>query len=348
MAQEPAPSPDRPAKKRTQREKERDKPAREGSVTTSSTSQATTRPPPPPQPVPAYSLVPFKSAPFPYDGTVPPDDKPFFDLASDGQRGRTSRSGTVYWERATYSDRRVLIHVPKGFNIARPAVIVLFLHGHGATLARDVAKRQAVPRQVELSGLNAILVAPQLAYDAADSSPGKLWEPGALKSFLSELETKLGPQLGGSKNAKKSADAIRRMPIVMVAYSGGYLAAAWTLHHGGATERIIGVVVLDGMYGEQGKFADWISKRRGFFVSAYGDSSAEGNAELRKMLPRSIRDSVKDLPGTLSSKTAVFLPVPPDTSHHDFVTSAWTDNPLRQILASIPGYPRQTQRRAER
>ena len=36
-----------------------------------------------------------------------------------------------------------------------------------------------LPRQVAESGANAVLVAPQFAYDAADSSPGKFMRPGA-------------------------------------------------------------------------------------------------------------------------------------------------------------------------
>ena len=63
------------------------------------------------------------------------------------------------------------------------------------------------------------------------------------------------------------------MPVVIVAYSGGYLPAAYSLAHGGARERIKGVVLLDALYGEPDKFARWIEQERGhaFFVSAYSD-----------------------------------------------------------------------------
>src|SRR4051812_16164934 len=37
-----------------------------------------------------------------------------------------------------YSDNRVLVHVPAGFDVHRPGVIVVFFHGHRATLERDV------------------------------------------------------------------------------------------------------------------------------------------------------------------------------------------------------------------
>ena len=51
--------------------------------------------------------------------------------------------------------------------------MVVFFHGHGANLAQDVRDRQQVPAQITAAGVNAVLVAPQLAVNAADSSAGK-------------------------------------------------------------------------------------------------------------------------------------------------------------------------------
>ena len=53
------------------------------------------------------------------------------------------------------------------------------------------------------------------------------------------------------------------MPVVIVAYSGGYLPAAYSLAHGGARDRVKGVVLLDALYGEPDKFARWIEQERG-------------------------------------------------------------------------------------
>ena len=65
--------------------------------------------------------------------------------------------------------------------------MVVFFHGHGATLERDVRDRQRLPDQISAAGLNAVLVAPQFAFDAADSSAGKFWEPDGFKHFLDEV-----------------------------------------------------------------------------------------------------------------------------------------------------------------
>jgi hypothetical protein len=123
------------------------------------------------------------------------------------------------------------------------------------------------------------LVAPQLAVDAADSSAGKFWEPGAFKRFVGEAAGQLA-RLYGDRLAEQT---FARMPIVIVAYSGGYLPTAWALERGGLKARVRGVVLLDGLYGELDKFANWIAgNRSAFFASIYtrltkrhNDSSSE-------------------------------------------------------------------------
>ena len=69
--------------------------------------------------------------------------------------------------------------------------MVVFFHGNEATLERDVRNRQAVPRQITESGLNAVLVAPQFAVNALDSSAGRFWEPGVFAQFLREAGERL-------------------------------------------------------------------------------------------------------------------------------------------------------------
>jgi hypothetical protein len=227
------------------------------------------------------TLIAFDTAPFPYDGTIARTDKPFMNISEGGRRGHRTPFNRVYWEDETYNDPRVLLHIPRGFDIKRPAVMVLFFHGHGATLERDVHLRQEVPRQISESGVNAILVAPQLAVDARDSSPGKFWEPGAVRRFLAEAATKLARLQGDPQSRQTFAN----MPVVIVAYSGGFMPAAWTMAGGGFGKRLRGVVLLDALYGETDRFADWIvNQRAGFFVSAYADSTRARNNAFERTL----------------------------------------------------------------
>ena len=290
------------------------------------------------------ALVPFESAPFPYRGMVPGDetrdDAPFLDAKDGSRRGHTTPRGGVYWEGETYSDRRSLLYIPSGFDRRRKAAIIVFLHGNLATLTRDVIARQQVPRQLAQSNLNAVLVAPQLAGDALDSSAGGFWEPGAFARYLREADAKLAQLAGDGMRAPDFA----RLPIILVAYSGGYLPAAWSLELGGANRRIAGVILLDALYGETEKFSGWIAEHQSsaFFFSAFTASSAEGNGELQDQLMGQGIDFALDLPPCLEPGHIVFLEAGPNVVHNDFLSQAWVGDPLRHLFDRLRGFPRDT------
>jgi hypothetical protein len=277
-------------------------------------------------------LVSMASSPFPYSGLVPRTKRPFLNYEARGRQGRKTRSGRVYWADKTYSDSRVLLHIPRGFDTSKPAVIVLFFHGHGATLARDVVARQRLPAQISDSRINAVLVAPQFAVDARDSSAGNFWKPGGTRRFLDEV----APQLARLLGDPQSRDTFAKLPVVIVGYSGGYVPTAWSLANGGLGPRVKGVVLLDGLYGELGRFTKWIERNKtGFFLSAYATSTVKGNASLQRMLKRrGIAYSTK-LGPTLNPGSVTFIKAV--KGHRDYVTRAWADNPISDLLARIPG-----------
>src|SRR5260221_3251163 len=185
-------------------------------------------------------------------------DESFLNVLKGDRRGHRSYGGRVYWQDETYNDNRVLMHVPDHFDARKPGVIVVFFHGNGATLERDVRDRQLVPQQISDSGINAVLLAPQLAVDAADSSAGKFWQPGGLKRFVAESTDHLA-RLYGDPGA---ARAFANMPVVIVRYSGGFLPAAWSLEVGGLGKRVCAAFLLDAGYRELDKFASWIQRHR--------------------------------------------------------------------------------------
>jgi hypothetical protein len=288
---------------------------------------------------PITAFVPFDNAPFPFRGLIPDSGKRFLDHADAGRHGHTSpRDGSVHWEDEMFKDNRVLLYFPKGFDIRKPALIVVFFHGNGATLARDVLDRQQVAAQVAASKLNAVLVAPQFAVDAPDSSAGRFWQRGMFGKFVNEATLKLAEQY----NDKRVARAFSRSKVVLVAYSGGYLPAAWSLSVGKADARIAGVVLFDAMYGEIDKFVDWLEQAhaRTFFLSAYSDSTRDQNEALRQELyDANLRYEIgppkKMLPGSIA-----FIDAGASVKHDDFVTEAWTQNPIASLLSRIPGYAR--------
>ncbi|HSR75816.1 MAG TPA: alpha/beta hydrolase [Xanthobacteraceae bacterium] len=253
---------------------------------------------------PLTKLVEFDGAPFPYDGG-----------------GRS------------YHDNRVLLHIPKGFDARRPAVMVLFFHGHRATLERDVRDRQLVPEQISASGMNAVLVAPQFAVDAADSSVGRFSQPGAVARFVAEAADKLARLHGDPLTAK----AFANMRIIIVGYSGGFMPTAYSLYNGGLKNRVRGVVLLDGVYGQLDKFASWIENNRSsFFISSYTHSTKRHNEELERILTEHDVPFTRDINPDLGRGGVAFISA--DVPHRDYVTHAWVDYPIKDIVSRLGDY----------
>ena len=282
------------------------------------------------------ALVGLKSSAFPYYGNNPRTETPFLNVSNGDRHGHRSYSGRVYWQDETFNDNRVLMHVPEHFDASKPGVIVVFFHGNGATLERDVRDRQLLPQQISDSGANAVLLAPQLAVDAADSSAGKFWQPGGLKRFINESADHLAKLYGDPSAAKTFAN----MPIVIVGYSGGFLPTAWSLDVGGVGNRVRGVVLLDAVYGELDKFASWIANNRsGFFVSAYTRYTQRHDQELMQMIRDKGIAISDDMGGPLRPGSVVFVKTPDGVTHRDYVTHAWTDKPVREVLAKMASTP---------
>lgn len=277
------------------------------------------------------SLVDFQTAPFPYHGNVPGTDRPFLNAGEAGHRGHASFRGHVFWEGETFSDDRVLLHIPPGFDPTRPAVMIVYFHGHGANLARDVRDRQRLPDQITEGGVNAVLVAPQFAVNAADSSAGKFWEPNGFKRFLDEAAVKLAGLYGD----QRSAAAFANMPIVIVAYSGGFGPTLSVLDRGGVRSRVHGLVLLDALYAGMDKFAEWIaSNRSAFFISSYTPHTAGRNAYLERLLRDRSVPYDSELKASHLKGMVAFLPAG-NVSHRDFVTHAWADDPVSDFLARM-------------
>jgi hypothetical protein len=231
-----------------------------------------------PRPLRGTFVERLETAPYPYDGRYGDSDQDFFDHVDpvSGERFHTNRYELRLAEKAHYRDNSVLFHVPKQFDPGKPLIYVVFFHA----IKTDINKSNrdhALARQVEASGRNVILVMPQLAKDAPDSSAGKFFQGNAFRGFMTEAAEVLTRKLGESCRG-----ALARAPIVLAAFSGGYKATAYVLDRGGLDERIIGVLLLDALYEDVDKFQRWIQANsdRVFFVSIYGQGECEVNTRV--------------------------------------------------------------------
>jgi hypothetical protein len=231
-----------------------------------------------------------------------------------------------------YTDDRVLIHVPPGFDPARPFRILLFFHGNGATLSDTVVHDEAIPAQVNASGRNVILVAPQLAYDARDSHPGKLLRPGGVRRLLAAALGRAADALG------VSVASLAGGPVIVAAYSGGWWPAMESVTKGELDGRLRTLVLLDAFYGGEAAFADWAGRARktGALVALYSKSSAAGAETFLEKLSTAGIATQSDLPAALPNGTVAVVSV--DTPHRQVPMEGPPDRPLAEILRRLPPF----------
>lgn len=275
-------------------------------------------------------IVRLASAPFPYDGTDR-DGSPFFQQADRaGRRLRRTTTGARYPEVPHFADDRVLLHIPPGFDAARRPLVVVFFHGHESDIATTVVERLQIPRQIEESGANALLVAPQLALRARESHPGKLVSPGATARLLDEAAA----ALAAGSSAMAAAD-IRGADVVLAAFSGGYLATAMALDRGGIADRVRAVILFDALYGALDVFEAWLvrRRRRDVFVALAGDATAGNSTELAVRL-RCRGVAVSDaLPGRFDPGAVHLARV--ESGHWQVPVAGPPHHPLAELLRRL-------------
>ena len=133
----------------------------------------------------------------------------------------------------------------------------------------------------------------------------------------------------------RAAFTFARMPIVIVSYSGGFGPTLAVLDRGGVRSRVRGLVLLDSLYAGIDKFADWIAQNRStFFVSSYTPHTAHHNADLERLLRERSVPYGAELRRDHLQGMVTFLPAG-DVSHRNFVTHAWSDNPIKDILVRM-------------
>lgn len=205
----------------------------------------------------------------------PVEDAALGDFAAPGEDGKADGASAVGQtlvlrglEHAAFAttDTDAVVYIPAGYDPDEgPIDAVVFLHGHrncaenvvrarnGACTARG-AVRQAynLSAQLEASGKRAILIVPQLGFDAASSDPGALGNEGGFDALLMEIGARLEPVFGFAVTWWEWGD------IAIFSHSGGYRAAAAIATVGGYPVREL--YLLDSFYGADEELAAWIEE----------------------------------------------------------------------------------------
>jgi len=159
---------------------------------------------------------------------------------------------------AGYADPTVLVFIPHHHRVGRDATVstVAHFHGHNTTAERSIVAHQ-LREQLFESKQNAILVVPQLAVMAADSSVGKLEAQGGFARMLADTLRTLdvaAVRSAAGPAALHPASEIGR--VCVSAHSGGYHAAACALRSGGIT--VHEAYLFDALYADVDVFRDWV------------------------------------------------------------------------------------------
>lgn len=279
------------------------------------------------------ALLKFSHSPFPLKENISELNVPFFDVLEEGRRGHTSVRGGIYWENETYIDDRVLLSLSPNFDPRQQPLIIVYLHGNQSLLERDVMGKHYLPVQMGNAEINALFVAPQFALDALDSSAGRFTQYNFFAKFMQETAQKVAEW----QRNKSLKSTLEKAPIVLVAYSGGYVPASFILERGGVDKRIMGVVLLDALYSDEIKFSNWIQVQpnKHFFFSAYTLSSRIYNENLKAELRKNCIPFKEGIPDFLARGQIGFLDMGDDLNHYDLPIRAWVDEPFTELMVRI-------------
>ena len=161
-----------------------------------------------------------------------------------------------------HGDDTVIVFVPERYRFEAEEGIsaLVHFHGHNSSAERAIVAH-ALREQLVDSRQNAVLVVPQLALFAADSSCGQLGSPRGLARLLGgalSTAARVGRvTLGDSRFPERA----RLGRVCLSAHSGGYHAAACSLLHGGVD--VSETYLFDALYAESEVFREWVLERRG-------------------------------------------------------------------------------------
>ena len=154
-----------------------------------------------------------------------------------------------------------LVYVPRNFDPTPPLSVIVFIHGFsncvenvvrdaGGECEPDGGTRAAysLASQLETTGKNALLLVPEIDYDAQTGNPGNLGTTDGFKALLTETLADLAGPLHGATVADVGT-------LIVASHSGGYESAAGIAERGGVP--VDELYLLDSLYGNTADFDAW-------------------------------------------------------------------------------------------
>jgi hypothetical protein len=168
-----------------------------------------------------------------------------------------------------------LFYVPSGFDPTPPINLIVYIHGFSncvTNIIRDAGgschdggvtrNAYSLASQLEASGKNALLFAPEVAFEQATGNPGTLTDPTTFAKLLQESLDHLAPVIG----ARTLADIGE---LIIASHSGGYTVADDINKSNGVTAREIWM--FDSLYSSSVTvdFENWIKQDLGSFYAPW-------------------------------------------------------------------------------
>ncbi len=211
-----------------------------------------------------------------------------------------------------YVDSSVGIFIPKSFVGDEKVNYVVHFHGWGNSVSK-VFSQFKLAQQLADSKVNAILLVPQGPKDASDSGCGKLeLDKDGFKNLIDEVTKFLNAE-GKIKTSEVGS-------IVLSAHSGGYKVTAAILDHGGLTDKITDVLLLDASYGSLPWFVDYAKGGNRRLVSLFTEHLSDENEEIMTLMKKADIayaevDEAKLSPEQLRQREPIFMPT--KLAHND-------------------------------
>ena len=192
-------------------------------------------------------------------GTLHKYESEFTQFPHHNRNEGYSYRGNYYSAEDHYNDSTILLFIPNYLKNGDSIDYVFYFHGWWNNIDSSITKFTLI-EQFYNSGINGILVLPEVAKNAPDSFGGKLEQENVFNNLVHDITDCLIHELDRNYNLNN---------IILAGHSGAYHVISYILYQGGITNKISEVYLFDGLYSEEEKYLLWINNFNGRFINIY-------------------------------------------------------------------------------